>query len=93
VHRVVCEIPGGLLNDGTITITPLVVSDGTRVVCAGRDAITVQISDAAREGGWLGKWPGAVRPMSFRWDRAFVGEGDRSGAPLERSVAAAGAIS
>ena len=31
------------------------------------DVLTIQVDDAPREGAWLQKWPGAVRPTFLRW--------------------------
>ena len=67
LHCVSCAIPGDLLNDGLVAISALIVEDESRVLHSVNDVLTIQVDDAPREGAWLQKWPGAVRPTFLRW--------------------------
>jgi lipopolysaccharide transport system ATP-binding protein len=67
LFRVVCAVPGDLLNDGLYAIHMNIVQDGSKVAFMLRDALTFRILDVPRESGWMDKWPGAVRPTFFRW--------------------------
>jgi len=58
----VCRIPPDLLNDGIYSVRVLVVEDGDTVLQTVNDALVVEVHDLPREGGWLGKWPGVIRP-------------------------------
>lgn len=60
--RMVCSFPSDLLNDGTYTVSVMIVQDTSVVLCDLRDALVFDVRDAAREGNWYGKWPGVVRP-------------------------------
>jgi lipopolysaccharide transport system ATP-binding protein len=66
VAEFVCHVPGGLMNDGTYTISMMIVmeSKGGFVL---DDGVTIEIHDTERTGNWWGKWPGAVRPI-LAWD-------------------------
>jgi lipopolysaccharide transport system ATP-binding protein len=61
----VCCIPANLLNDGLYSVRLLVVED-SRVLQAVDDSLVIEVHDLPREGGWLGKWPGMIRPR-FDW--------------------------
>ncbi|MEI6972586.1 MAG: ABC transporter ATP-binding protein [bacterium] len=62
----VCFVPADLLNDGTYTLEVMIVEGGvSRYVL--HDALVFEIHDVPREGGWLGKWPGVVRP-TMQWE-------------------------
>ena len=60
-----CKIPGNLLNDGLYAVRQLIVEEST-VVQAVDDALVLEIHDRQREGSWLGRWPGVIRP-NFEW--------------------------
>lgn len=67
-HRNVCRIPGDLLNDGAFTLDLYFVRDGSTVLFKAESPVVFDVSDAARDaGGFLGKWPGAVRPK-LQWE-------------------------
>jgi lipopolysaccharide transport system ATP-binding protein len=56
------QVPGNFLNDGTYTVTILVVIDGSHAILEYPNALIFEVHEAGRTGKWLGKWPGAVRP-------------------------------
>jgi lipopolysaccharide transport system ATP-binding protein len=57
-----CRIPSNLLNDGSYRVSIMIVRDRSTAVYTHEDALAFEVHDVGREGGWLGKWPGAVRP-------------------------------
>lgn len=62
-RRSVCRIPGDLLNDGAYTLDLYFVRDGSTVLFKAEAPVSFDVADASRDaGGFLGKWPGAVRP-------------------------------
>ena len=61
-----CHVPANLLNDGNYSVELLVVKDSKAEVVV-RDILTFEVDDCARSGGWMGKWPGFVRPQ-LKWE-------------------------
>lgn len=63
----VCCIPGNLLNDGTYRVQLNIVRDKSAVIFRNENIASFEVHDVAREGGWFGKWRGAVRPK-LAWE-------------------------
>ncbi len=62
-YRTVCEIPAGLLNDGTYRVELLAVKDRGTVVFMMEDSLLFEVvEDPSTRAGWMGKWPGVLRP-------------------------------
>jgi lipopolysaccharide transport system ATP-binding protein len=62
-HRSVCRVPGDLLNDGAYTLDLYFVRDGSALLFKAESPVAFDVADSGRDpGGFLGKWPGAVRP-------------------------------
>jgi lipopolysaccharide transport system ATP-binding protein len=58
-----CHIPAPLLNDGSYTISALIVKNSTDVLFNYEEPITFEVADwRIQEGDWHGKWPGIIRP-------------------------------
>lgn len=55
-------LPGNFLNDGTYTITMMIVKDASSVLYHLQESIIFEIEDYRGEIAWYGKWPGSVRP-------------------------------
>ena len=68
--RGICNIPGGLLNDGTYRIMIMIVQDQTFGLYTHDDILMFDVQDVEREGGWHGKWPGVLRP-TLEWTIEF----------------------
>jgi lipopolysaccharide transport system ATP-binding protein len=83
LHRVSCAVPGDLLNDGLITISALIVEDSSRLLHRLDDALTIQVDDTPRDGAWLDKWPGAVRPTFLRWSTERIDDARPNGGKPE----------
>jgi len=60
------QIPANLLNDGGYYISVMIVKDAKSILFI-EESINFEVSEPEREIGWLGKWPGYVRPI-FNWD-------------------------
>ena len=58
-----CTIPGYFLNDGTYTISVMVVKDTVTVLYEMEEGITFDVEDYREGIAWYGKWPGYVRPQ------------------------------
>jgi len=69
--RYVCHIPGQLLNDSIYT-TKIMIVENARSLYTIDDGLVFEIVDIlGRDGGWMGKWPGYVRPK-LSWTRDFI---------------------
>jgi lipopolysaccharide transport system ATP-binding protein len=63
LFRVVCRVPGDLLNDGTHRIE-LCAIEGDEVIYFLEDVLAFDVHDSPDlRGAWFGKWVGAVRPV------------------------------
>jgi lipopolysaccharide transport system ATP-binding protein len=57
-----CEIPGNYLNDGSYSISFMVVKDTSTLIYNFEEALIFEIGDYREGTSWYGKWPGYVRP-------------------------------
>jgi lipopolysaccharide transport system ATP-binding protein len=57
-----CWVPGNLLNDGSYSVSVMIVKDTSTVLYNLEEAIIFDVEDYREGTGWYGKWPGAVRP-------------------------------
>jgi lipopolysaccharide transport system ATP-binding protein len=58
-----CLIPGYFLNDGTYTISIMIVKDTVTPLYNMEEGITFDVEDFREGVAWYGKWPGYVRPQ------------------------------
>ncbi len=56
------DLPGNFLNDGTYTITMMIVKDASTVLYHLQESVMFEIDDYRGGVEWYGKWPGSVRP-------------------------------
>ncbi|MDQ1088735.1 MULTISPECIES: ABC transporter ATP-binding protein [unclassified Siphonobacter] len=56
------NLPGNFLNDGTYTITMMIVKDASTVLYHLQESVMFEIDDYRGGVEWYGKWPGSVRP-------------------------------
>ena len=61
-RRYRCRIPGNLLNDESYLINVMLVEDAKSLFVLP-EALIFEIHDLPRTEGWLGKWPGVIRPL------------------------------
>jgi lipopolysaccharide transport system ATP-binding protein len=72
LFKSICHIPDNLLNDGTIRVQVLAVKDRAAVSFEMDYALVFNVIDASeRQGGYLGKWLGAVRP-ALHWETELI---------------------
>ena len=64
-----CTIPKYTLNDITYLIDIMLVEAGSKIIFNLKDVLAVEGEESNREGAWLGKFPGLVRPQYFLWKR------------------------
>jgi len=57
-----CKIPGDFLNDGFYSVELMFVKDVAEVMFYAKDILSFEVNDVPRQGLWVGKWEGAVRP-------------------------------
>lgn len=57
-----CEIPADFLNDGSYSISFMVVKDTSTAIFNFEEALIFEIEDYREGTSWYGKWPGYVRP-------------------------------
>lgn len=58
-----CVIPGYFLNDGSYTISIMIVKDTVTPLYTLEEGITFDVEDYREGIAWYGKWPGYVRPQ------------------------------
>ena len=58
-----CLIPGYFLNDGTYTISVMIVKDTVTPLFNMEEGLTFDVEDYREGVAWYGKWPGYVRPQ------------------------------
>ncbi|UBM59305.1 ABC transporter ATP-binding protein [Marinilongibacter aquaticus] len=69
------KIPGNFLNDGSYFISLMVVEDELKPLFFFEEALMFDIHDFREDSEYLGKWPGAIRPMNLHvksWQKELV---------------------
>jgi len=64
-----CIIPANMLNDNIYSIDLMVVENKNKPILYLKDVTLIEGSEGKREGSWLGKYPGLIRPMNFKWNK------------------------
>lgn len=67
-----CKIPANTLNDNIYSIDLMVVTNRETVLHNLKDILVVQGNEPSREGSWMGKYPGLMRPLYFDWNKTKV---------------------
>jgi lipopolysaccharide transport system ATP-binding protein len=63
IYKGICEIPAPLLNDGSYTLSIMIVKDTTNILYYLEEPLNFEVADwRAGDGNWYGKWPGVIRP-------------------------------
>ena len=74
-YKSIGHIPGDFLNSGIYSIEVYFVRDISNVLFHIADLMVFEVHDVERESGWLGEFPGAVRPK-LQWEfEPMVGKG------------------
>jgi lipopolysaccharide transport system ATP-binding protein len=55
--------PANLFNTGTYSIELMAIKNQSEIVYSFVDVLRFDIVDGKREGAWVGKWSGVVRPL------------------------------
>jgi lipopolysaccharide transport system ATP-binding protein len=67
-----CTIPANTLNDIIYTIDLMVVETGPKILHHLKSLLSVEGTEQRREGAWLGKFPGLLRPVNFKWTKMEI---------------------
>lgn len=74
--EVTCEISPDLLNDIYYSIDVMVVSGGVKPIFHARNVMLIQGIEPPRNGAWLGKMPGFVRPkLNWTYNSSMTNKG------------------
>lgn len=64
-----CTVPAKTLNDSIYNLDLMVVEDGMEAFINLQGIITIEGVEEKRDGGWLAKFPGLIRPQNFKWTK------------------------
>jgi lipopolysaccharide transport system ATP-binding protein len=74
-HTYQCIVPANTLNDNIYSIDLMVVNYGPKVLHNIQDIINIEGVETKREStGWLGKFPGLIKPTNFKWSKTKIDE-------------------
>jgi lipopolysaccharide transport system ATP-binding protein len=62
-----CIIPANTLNDNNYLIDVMVVENREKVILYLKEVISIAGIESKRDGSWLGKFPGLIRPLNYSW--------------------------
>lgn len=62
-----CTIPASTLNDNLYIIDLMIVENATTPTTNLKEILTIEGIESKREGAWLGKYPGLLRPLTYPW--------------------------
>ncbi|MFN8865055.1 MAG: polysaccharide ABC transporter ATP-binding protein [Flavobacteriales bacterium] len=62
-----CTIPANTLNDNVYSLDVMVVERGEKALIYAKETIVLEGVEKKRQGAWLGKFPGLIRPMNYPW--------------------------
>ena len=69
-----CIIPANTLNDVFYNIDLMVVDNEENALLHLKQIISIEGIEGKRSGGWLGKFPGLIRPIYFNWTKLKMDE-------------------
>ena len=62
-----CVIPSNTLNNIIYSIDLMVVETGPKILINVKEVIAIEGNEGKRIGGWMGQFPGLIRPQYFNW--------------------------
>jgi lipopolysaccharide transport system ATP-binding protein len=71
-YRFQCIVPANTLNDNIYHIDLMVVENGPKILHQLADIIMIEGVEEKRDGAWLGKFPGMLRPQTFKWNKTKI---------------------
>jgi lipopolysaccharide transport system ATP-binding protein len=69
-----CTIPANTLNDIFYNIDLMIVENGPKILFELKQIISIEGIEEKRAKGWLGKFPGLIRPQYFNWSKIKLDE-------------------
>ncbi|CAN5376304.1 ABC transporter ATP-binding protein [soil metagenome] len=69
-----CTIPKNTLNDNVYSLDLMAVGDGANVLIQLKDIIFIEGVEVKRDGPWMGKFPGLIRPLYYKWSKTKIDE-------------------
>ncbi len=73
-HNFKCVIPQKTLNNLIYNIDLMVVENGPKILHNIKNVITIEGIERFREGAWVEKFPGLIRPQNFKWNKIKTNE-------------------
>jgi lipopolysaccharide transport system ATP-binding protein len=67
-----CVIPKNTLNDIFYSLDLMVVENGPKILLDIKEVMIIEGIEGIREGAWLDKFPGMIRPQYFKWDKTKI---------------------
>jgi lipopolysaccharide transport system ATP-binding protein len=67
-----CIIPKNTLNDIFYIVDLMVVENGPKILLNIKDVMTIEGIEGKRDGAWLDKFPGLIRPQYFEWKKTKI---------------------
>ncbi len=67
-----CIVPANTLNNIGYSIDVMVVSDSNYIIHNQKYALSIKGIEQKRDMGWLGEFPGLIRPGYFEWNRTLI---------------------
>jgi lipopolysaccharide transport system ATP-binding protein len=67
-----CVIPANTLNDILYTIDIMVVESGSKILHDLKNIVSIEGAEEKRDGAWMGKFPGLLRPLNYKWMRRKI---------------------
>lgn len=64
-----CTVPEKTLNNMNYNLDLMVVEDGYKILHNIKNVISIEGIEKAREGAWLERFPGLIRPQNFKWEK------------------------
>ncbi|MCD6064247.1 MAG: transporter, partial [Flavipsychrobacter sp.] len=68
-----CDIPANFMNDNSYYLDLMVVENGHDIKLHVRDIMVIEGIEPPREAGWMGKFPGFIKPH-FNWHINTINE-------------------
>ncbi len=67
-----CIIPKNTLNDIFYTVDLMVVENGPKILFDIKEVMIIEGLESKRDGSWLDKFPGLIRPQYFEWNKTKI---------------------
>ena len=67
-----CVVPANTLNDILYTIDIMVVEGESKPIHHLKDVASIEGVEEKRDGAWMGKFPGLMRPLNYKWTKRKI---------------------